>query len=76
MELLWRGCSLQVLVYYLTNVFLSLVYILSSLETKHAAFTKSLLFYPCNIMNVAWPMHTYNMYMQLHFYKATHIRYL
>ena len=40
---------------------------LSSLETKHAAATKSLLFYP-----VAWPMDTYNMYMQLHFYMPTH----
>ena len=38
-----------------------------SLETKHAAATKSLLFYP-----VAWPMDTYNMYMQLHFYMPTH----
>ena len=40
---------------------------LSSLETKHVAATKSLLFYP-----VAWPMDTYNMYMQLHFYMSTY----
>ena len=40
------GCSLQFSLFYLTHVFLSLL-----LETKHAAATKSLPFYP-----VAWPM--------------------
>ena len=55
------GCSLQFSIIYVTHVFLSL----SSLETKHVAATKSLLFYP-----VAWPMDTYNMYMQLHFYMS------
>ena len=64
MELPWRGLFASIF-YFLRNSRVSLS--LSSLETKHAAATKSLLFYP-----VAWPMDTYNMYMQLHFYMPTH----
>ena len=64
MELPWRGLFTSIF-YFLRNSRVSLS--LSSLETKHAAATKSLLFYP-----VAWPMDTYNMYMQLHFYMPTH----
>ena len=64
MELPWRWLFTSIF-YFLRNSRVSLS--LSSLETKHAAATKSLLFYP-----VAWPMDTYNMYMQLHFYMPTH----
>ena len=66
MELPWRGLFTSIF-YFLRNSRVSLS--LSSLETKHAAATKSLLFYP---VAVAWPMDTYNMYMQLHFYMPTH----